>query len=126
MKRGLRPMAPGARLRRWSAVKTAQLIGLLTAEPHTVHALAAQLDVSKHAIYKHLEALRNHRPRVIRIAEWVEYPRPTGMLWIAAYQLGSAPDAKRPPKKSSAQRCREYRLRKRLRLLQAAIAEIRA
>lgn len=119
-------MAAGSRLRRWSAAKTAQLVALLTTEPHTVHDLATELNVSKHSIYKHLEALRNHRPRIIRIAEWVEYPRPTGMLWIAAYQFGAAPDAKRPPKKSSAQRCREYRLRKRLRILQAAIAEIRA
>jgi hypothetical protein len=121
---GLKPLPKGTRLRRWNAEKTAQMISMLTSEPRTIHDLVDGLNVNKHVVYLHIRAMRAQKPRIIRIAEWVEYPRPTGMLWIAAYQLGSAADAKRPPKKSTAEKCRDYRLRKRLRILQAAIAGV--
>jgi hypothetical protein len=75
----------------------------------TVEELATELDASLNGIYR---ALTNRRGDRVRVADWL---RASNGGLVAAWALGSGPDAERPARKTPAQACREYRARERTR-----------
>ena len=125
-KEGLIPGRPGMSMRKMNAERTAKLIALLMQDAYTVKQLSEELDVSDGAVRAYVYALRNLKPRLVRVAEWVEGRSGIRPLWVAAYQMAPGKDAARPAKKSGAERCREYRLRKRAKELQSLLGGMQA
>lgn len=126
MKEKLTPGYAGMPMRKMNAERTAKLIALLLEDAYTVKQLAEALDVSQGAVRDYVYALRNLRPRLVRVAEWVEGRSGIRPLWVAAYQMSPGKDAPRPPKKSGAERCREYRQRKRAKEVQSLLGGMQA
>lgn len=120
------PGSKGMPMRKMNAERTARMIAMLLEDSYTIRQLAEAIDVSEHAAREYVYALRNLRPRLVRVAEWVEGRSGIRPLWVAAYQMSPGKDAPRPPKKSGAERCREYRKRKRAREVQALLGGAQA
>lgn len=123
--RGLKPAEPGMRLRRMTPTKLANAIALLTRGAWTVNRLAEAIDVSRHALNPHINALRLARPKILYVAEWEVTKESHPLRYVAAYSFGNQRDAERPAKKSQAQLCRESRARRKQRAIDAAVLGVR-
>lgn len=110
--------------RNMNAKRIAMLIANLMDEPITVIELSKRIDLNIHTVRKYVNAMRMIRPKIIRVAWWEEGRNPQFPLPVPAYQLGTGQDAPRPPKKSEALKCREYRARKKARELQKTLGGI--
>lgn len=120
------PGSKGMPMRKMNAKRTAQMVSMLLEDAYTIKQLSEAIDLSENVVREYVYALRNTKPRLVRVAEWVEGRAGIRPIWVAAYQLASGKDAARPPKKSGAERCREYRQRKRAKKVQAILGGARA
>jgi transcriptional regulator with XRE-family HTH domain len=85
----------------------AKLVGALMSDvPQSYAELADYSGLSYYTVRRYVNALRDHRPRLVKIAEWSEDIR--GARTIPCFLMGSEPDAKRL-KISEAERQRRYR-----------------
>lgn len=114
------PARPGMRMRRMTPARLVRALSLLQAGAWTIPQLAAEADLPAPTLRAYVNAMRGARPRMVRVAEWVQV-RIEPPLYVAAYTLGSERDAQRPPKRSSAERCRVWRARKKQRALDAVV-----
>lgn len=126
MKEKLTPGYAGMPMRKMNAERTAKMIAMLLEDSYTIKQLAEAIDVSEGAVRDYVYALRNLRPRLVRVAEWVEGRSGIRPMWVAAYQMAPGKDAARPAKKSGAERCREYRQRKRAKEVQSILGGMQA
>ncbi len=117
------PAHKGMRMRRMTPARLARALALLQTAAWTVPELARAADIPEPTLRAYVNALRGTRPRMLRVAEWVQV-RIEPPLYVAAYTWGSERDAARPPKRSSAERCRAWRARRKLRALDAAVAGV--
>ena len=120
------PLIPGHKsmpMRRMNAQRLAHLIKLLMddVEAYTIPTLAERTGLSRPIVWEYVRELRAVRPRILRVGDWHNSRSDHRPLWVAAFTFGSGPDAKRPSKKSHAERCREYRQRKRQREIDAVV-----
>lgn len=120
------PGSKGMPMRKMNAKRTAQMVAMLLEDSYTIRQLSEALDVSQGAVRDYVYAMRHTKPRLVRVAEWVEGRSGIRPIWVAAYQLAPGRDAARPPKKSGAERCREYRKRKRAKEVQALLGGAQA
>lgn len=111
-------------MRKLNAERMAKMISLLMQDSYTIKQLAEEIDLGENVVREYVYALRNQKPRLVRVAEWVEGRAGIRPMWVAAYQIASGKDAPRPAKKSGAERCREYRLRKRAKEVQSILGGI--
>jgi hypothetical protein len=117
LKRGQKGMTH----RRMSAQRYALIVSMMLRGPHTMPELAKATGLNRGVVWDYVNALRNVRPKCLRVGEWKETRTAKKHVYVAAYEIGTAPDERAPAKKTSAQRCREYRERKQTRLLQALL-----
>lgn len=115
------PQKQGTTKRRMNAQRLARLIALLMRSPQTMVEIGRALDMNSGSTWEYFHALREVHPRILRVAEWRETVTRQGIRYVAAYQLGAGADARRPPKKNSTERTREYRARKKMRPLQSLL-----
>lgn len=120
------PGSKGMPMRKMNAKRTARMVSMLLEDAYTIKQLSEAIDLSENVVREYVYALRNTKPRLVRVAEWVEGRAGIRPIWVAAYQLASGKDAARPPKKSGAERCREYRQRKRAKKVQEILGGARA
>lgn len=120
------PAKPGMRMRRMNATRAAKIVALLMRQAYTVAELAEAVDLAIPQTRDYVTALRAHRPKILHVAEWRSIRYGIRPLYVAAYMLGSLPDARRPAKKSSRERCAAYRERQKAKALQAIIGGIQA
>ncbi len=120
-KDGLIPGHAGMPMRKMNAQRWAKMMRLLVTGEHTIPELAVAINISEPSVWEYITELRKVRPRLIRVADWRNTRAGIRPLWVAAYSWGSEPDVKRPEKKSGAERCREYRQRKRTSAIAAAL-----
>ena len=117
------PGQPNMTMRRMNAQRFAKMVSLLMNDSYTVAQLAEKIDVTEKVVKTYIDELRRVKPKIIRVDDWVN-TRGTNPNATPAFTFGSAPDEKRPPKKTLTERCRAYRARKKTKLLDAAIGGI--
>ena len=120
------PLIPGHKsmaIRRMNAKRFAHLVQLLLddIECYTIPTLAEMTGLARPVVWEYVTELRAVRPRILRVGDWHNCRSDDRPLWVAAFTFGSGPDAKRPGKKNGAERCREYRQRKRQREIDAVV-----
>ena len=96
----------------------AQMIRLLTQDPHTFAELAEETGLHYITVREWVREM--HRQGIVRVAAWVENTR--GHRRIEAFMFGEGADAKKPRPKSGAQRTREYIARKAAREAPSLVA----
>lgn len=107
--------------RNMNASRYAALIHTLQTETLTLKQIAEKIELSYEVVWKYTDALLNHRPRLIRVGEWVNVRTEERPLWVEAWTWGSERHAPRPPKAQRSEYCKRYRARKKLRPLDAAL-----
>lgn len=116
------PGRKGMSKRRMNAKRMAMMLSILSSEGSTINDLVDRVGLSKDAVSEYVNELRNVRPKILRVDEWQEGKR-NGHL-VPVYVFGSGPDQRRPPKKTNAERARDYRLRRKARRLQSILGGI--
>ena len=104
-----------------NAARYAAMIYLLQTEVLTLKQLAERIGLSYEVVWKYTDALLNHRPRLIRVGEWVNVRTEERPFWVEAWTWGSERHTPRPPKTSRAEYSRRHRARLKLKPLDAAL-----
>lgn len=120
------PGSKGMQMRKMNAKRTAQMISMLLEDAYTIKQLSETVGLRNNVVREYVNAMRNTKPRLVRVAEWVEGRAGIRPLWVAAYQIASGKDAARPAKKSGAERSKAYRQRKRAKTMQAILGGAQA
>lgn len=97
----MRPSRPGH-------IAVACMVAALVAGRATARDIVDESGLSIHCVRDHLRAM--HKRRAIHVAAWEQDA--AGRQLLAAYSLGSKPDAPRVPPRTRAERMRHYRARK--------------